>query len=304
MIAVMWSITARTAGERPTSRWNSSHSSWVSGGNRVGHADQLGDAARHDAGQDGKAQPRAGRRQKVGEVVGSERKSAIARPAFSANAAAADDRDCRRSRENHGHPRRTGRDSRATHRARKRHDRQSPRDHPFLVRSSRPYRQVGFTLAKTDLAGLADQLDAQAGVLCLKRQEARREKLGRNVGGALTRTTRSGKRPTPLAKRAISAMPVSIVSGAIANLLAFGRQAPRARQAFDHADAEIAVRACRCAAPRWNGRPAVSRTRATGCRFRPARERISDCSSPCSLANKRPPLRRNSRSANGGAVSR
>lgn len=36
MIAVTWSITVRTAGVRPTSRWNSSHSSRVSGGNCVG----------------------------------------------------------------------------------------------------------------------------------------------------------------------------------------------------------------------------------------------------------------------------
>ena len=58
------------------------------------------------------------------------------------------------------------------------HDRQPPRHNPFLERPDHPKREVGFALAETDLASLADQFDAQARLLCLKRQKARREKLG------------------------------------------------------------------------------------------------------------------------------
>jgi hypothetical protein len=66
-----------------------------------------------------------------------------------------------------------------------RHDGQSPRYAPFLMRPNHP--QIGFALTETYLAGLADRFNAQTRLLSPKRQKAWCEKLERNVGGPLIR---------------------------------------------------------------------------------------------------------------------
>ena len=177
MIAVMCSITMRTAGVRPISRWNRSHNSWVRGDNGVGHADELRNGTRHDAGQNGKPHARAGGRHKVGEIVGSEHKAAIARQHFQptllrqmVEAVVVAEKImgiCTTTGQIIARPiEPVGNDG------------EFSRDQPFLDRRPHPERQIGFALAKADLARFADKFDTQAGMLSLNGRQARREKMG------------------------------------------------------------------------------------------------------------------------------
>ena len=182
--------------------------------------------------------------------------------------------------------------------------RQLSRDHPFFDWSGHPERQIGFTLTETDLACLADEFDAQAGMLSLKWQKTRREKLREQRRRPVDPYNAVWQGIDGVGKARDIGNARFDLPDAIANLLALGGQTVRARQPLDDPDTEIMFE--HVDPPRHGGMidPEFFRRARKAAGFGQREKEFQVVPVHAQLRINAPSLRRNARSAAGDGVRR